>query len=226
MMNNFSAYLLYFTGILFLTRTIAFSPQLGVKLAPVKIISSSTSSHVKLGLSSQEPSAVEEKTAFPVLSRIAGVEWNGECRYAGPDLRQVKNLKLVGGLRYDIDGATCKLASFLTFPNGQTREVVMQGKRENSSTLRLYSTAPDGGPIYMVLTELAPDTVLINEVEKLSGKIIMTSSLSVINDGKELVQISHEVGDGKVSIEGHQVWRLKKIPIEYDDFTMRDTTGR
>ncbi len=111
----------------------------------------------------------------------------------------------------------------------------MKGTKDennNSATknnvLRLDSTAEDGGPIYMLLTELAPDTVLINEVEKTTGKIIMTSSLSIVNDGKELVQISHEVGDqgnGGV-IEGHQVWRLKQVPIEYDDFAARDTTGR
>ena len=98
-----------------------------------------------------------------------------------------------------------------------------------SHKIRLDSTAQGGGPIYMVLSELPPDTILINEVERATGTVIMTSSLSIVNEGKELVQISHEVGDdnGKVlSIEGHQVWRLKQVPIEYDDFAARDTTGR
>lgn len=169
----------------------------------------------------------EEQIVFPVLHRISGVEWNGACRYVNGELKPVSNLKLVGGLRYDIDGTTCTLSSFLTFPNGQTREVVMKGEK-NGKDLRLESTAPEGGPIYMILTELEPDTVLINEIEKGSGKVIMTSSLSIVNDGKELVQVSHEVGDvkSKVAVEGHQVWRLKQVPIEYDDFSARDTTGR
>lgn len=175
----------------------------------------------------------EEHTLFPVLNKISGVEWNGQCRYVNADLHHASNLKLVGGIRYDINGTTCTLSSFLTFPNGKTREVVMKGIRDVSSkdpSLRLDSTATDGGPVYMKLTELAPDTILINEIEKASGKIIMTSSVSIVNEGRELVQVSHEVGDGgKVSIEGHQVWRLKQVPIEYDDFAARtplDTTAR
>jgi hypothetical protein len=175
-------------------------------------------------------SSSSSATNFPVLNRIAGVEWNGVCRYVNSDLKAITNLKLVGGLRYDLDGTICTLSSFLTFPNGNTREVVMRGNRRNTepfTPMRLDSTAEDGGPIYMILTELGPDTVLINEVEKGSGKIIMTSSLSIVNEGKELVQISHEVGEAdKIAIEGHQVWRLKQVPIEYDDFAARDTTGR
>jgi hypothetical protein len=178
---------------------------------------------------SPPPSTNDVRKTFPVLSFISGKEWNGRCRYVNAELKLANNLKLVGGLRYDIEETTCTLSSFLTFPNGQTREVVMKGVKEDgpSPTLRLDSTSEDGGPIYMLLTELSPDTVLINEVEKSSGKIIMTSSLSIVNEGKELVQVSHEVGDGTdASIEGHQVWRLKQVPIEFNDFTARDTTGR
>lgn len=176
------------------------------------------------------------KDAYPVLSRIAGINWTGECRYVNADLVYASQLKLVGGVRYDIndeqDETFITLSSFLTFPNGNTREVVMQGtKSATSPTIRLNSTANDGGPIYMLLTELAPDTILINEIEEASGKTILTSSLSVTNEG--LVQISHEVGDGgENAIEGHQVWRLtgdmrqRDGPIQYDDFELRPTTGR
>lgn len=193
---------------------------------------------------------------FPVLSRIAGVEWTGTCRYVNAELVHAEKLKLVGGLRYDMDVmedtsvVQLKLSSFLTFPNGQRREVVMTNKDDSNDnkatkTIRLDSAAEEGGPIYMLLTELAPDTVLINEIEKATGNIIMTSSLSVVtvyNNGAsetELVQVSHEVGDTKSasSIDGHQVWRLKKSKAnndktiqggEYDDFESmaRETTGR
>ena len=222
-----------FSGLHSLSRTFpnqhpafAFSTPVALKLSS----SSSSSSSQPPNQPINQDSDIDSKL-FPVLSQISGVEWNGSCRYVSADLRPVTKLKLVGGVRYDLDDKTCTLSSFLTFPNGQTREVVMKGKKDennNSHSMRLDSTAPDGGPIYMLLTEVVPDTVLINEVEKSSEKIIMTSSLSIVNGGKELVQVSHEVGDkaSKTSIEGHQIWRLKQVPIEYDDFAARDATGR
>lgn len=196
-------------------------------------------------------STSKKSAAFPVLRRISGVEWTGACRYVNAELVHAEELKLVGGLRYDItdddddDTSTVTLSSFLTFPNGQRREVVMTGSNNKAggAALRLDSAAEEGGPIYMMLTELAPDTVLINEVEKETGEIVMTSSLSVMSAYRsgasetELVQVSHEVGDGSSSskVEGHQVWRLKASKEakttqggEYDDFESmsRETTGR
>ena len=46
--------------------------------------------------------------------------------------------------------------------------------------------------MYILLTEVGPNTVLINEVEKSSEKTIMASSLSIVNDRKELVQVYHQ----------------------------------
>jgi hypothetical protein len=178
---------------------------------------------------------------FPVLRRISGIEWTGTCRYVGADLALVKELTLFGGIRYDVsdgDGdalCTCTLSSFLTFPNGKTREVVMTGTIPSRNTshksagtttttqLRLHAAEDKNSPIYMVLTELAPDTILINEVDSASGAIVLTASLSLVTGtgngagavGRhdELIQVSHEVGDNnnnkKNIIEGHQVWRLK-----------------
>jgi hypothetical protein len=57
----------------------------------------------------------------------------------------------------------------------------------------------NAGLIYLVVAELPPDTVLLNEVDKATGKIVMTTSLSVVNGGEELVQVSHEVGKGGLS---------------------------
>jgi hypothetical protein len=190
---------------------------------------------------------------FPVLRRISGIEWTGPCRYVGADLEFVKDLKLFGGIRYDVADDVCTLSSFLTFPNDKTREVVMTGTipqpgaSSSSTTLRL--NAVDGnGPIYMVLTELAPDTILINEVDSASGNIVLTASISLVTTmvaGRvvnELVQVSHEVGDtnnsggdggskNKNIIEGHQVWRLKAntgAPNKDSDYDVLrlDTTGR
>lgn len=169
---------------------------------------------------------------FPVLKQIQGIDWEGECRYTGADLVPASFL-LKGGSRYDIDGKNLNLTSFLTFPNGKTRRVSMSGTRGSleRASMRL-DPVEEEGPVYMVLTELAPDTLLLNEVERASGKIILTSSLSIVNGGSEIVQVSHEVGSGDMPIEGHQVWRLKKAVIRIedgvkkDDELFRDTTGR
>mmetsp|Transcript_27092 Transcript_27092/g.41493 ORF Transcript_27092/g.41493 Transcript_27092/m.41493 type:complete len:241 (+) Transcript_27092:103-825(+) len=185
-------------------------------------------------------SPTNAKDAYPVISRIANANWTGKCRYIGANLSPVP-IKLVGGVRYDMvfnegEEHFIKLSSFLTFPNGQTREVVMTGSREYKSSpdQPLKLSSEDGsGPIYMLLTELAPDTILLNEIEEATGKTILTASLSVIDKGNgimELIQVSHEVGeDSKSPIEGHQSWRLyKNKAIEYNDFGVgvRDTTGR
>ena len=167
-------------------------------------------------------SATPKETMFPVLSQIEGVNWEGKCRYVNGDLESADFL-LKGGSRYELqDDGTCTMTSFLVFPNGQTRQVQMKGSKGsnlNRPSMRLDSTSEGGGPIYMVLTELPPDTVLFNEVDKETGNIIMTASLSIVNDGEELVQVSHEVGVEASNqksnerfpvIEGHQVWRLKK----------------
>ena len=157
---------------------------------------------------------------FPVLSQIQGINWEGKCRYVNAELQPATNLKLTGGTRYNLVENECTLTSFLAFPDGRTRQVEMKGTRPVDTSrpnvsLRLDPTMEDG-PIYMVLTELLPDTVLLNEIDKESGKIIMTSSISIVNSGQELVQISHEVGeDNVVPIEGHQVWRMKKSRVDY-----------
>ena len=151
-------------------------------------------------------------TLYPVISKIAGKEWTGSCRYINANLQHATKLKLVGGVKYEIsDDNKLTLSSFLTFPNGQTRQVVMEGARTTEDSGAMTLNPVEDGPIIMKLSEVAPDTILINEVEKESGKIIMTSSISVVQTmrGTELVGASHEVGEvGKDAIEGHQLWRM------------------
>lgn len=160
--------------------------------------------------------------AFPVISKIAGIEWTGSCKYVGGDLVHVSNLKLSGGVKYDIDGTKLTLSSFITFPNGKTRQVVMEGERKDDEEKCLTMNPVDeSGPIVMKVSEIGPDTILINEIEKASGRVIMTSSISIVETSKglELVSVSHEVGDGgNDSIEGHQIWRMTGGPIQFDDF--------
>lgn len=174
----------------------------------------------------------DEEANFPVLSKIQGIRWEGKCRYVNGSLKPV-DIALTGGVSYAIEGDECKLISFLSFPDGRTRTVEMTGKRGSRErpSFRLDPTF-EGGPMYMVLTELAPDTVLLNEVDKASGKIVMTSSLSITDNQDEIVQVSHEIGDGDLLLEGHQVWRLGKAGVQAksDDFSggdgYRGKTGR
>jgi hypothetical protein len=174
--------------------------------------------------SSKEASS--KASIFPVLSKIAGQNWEGACRYVNEDLKPA-SFKLSGGIRFDLldggKGDMLELNSFLVFPNGNRRDIQMRGQRGSleRASMRLDPTSSEG-PIYTVLTEVQPDTVLINEVEKVTGRIVMTSSLSLVpgtdsNVIHELVQVSHEVGSEPPSgkeksaiIEGHQIWRLYK----------------
>jgi len=190
----------------------------------------STQLHVEPAQTSVSIGSSTNAEMFPVLKKIQGIDWVGKCRYVGTDLKPA-SFVLRGGVRYELEKDVLRMTSFLTFPNGNVRQVIMEGKRRSQerASMRLDATG-EGGPIYMVLTELAPDTILINEVEKASGKVIMTSSLSVVNGGKELVQVSHELGGSKAPVEGHQVWRLKKASWESggdtEDNSFRDATGR
>ena len=51
----------------------------------------------------------------------------------------------------------------------------------------------------MTVAELYPDTVLVDDVEVMSGKVVTTTFLSVVNDGDELVMVFHEVGCGRTT---------------------------
>ena len=55
------------------------------------------------------------------------------------------------------------------------------------------------GAVYMTVAELYPDTVLVDDVEVMSGKVVTTTFLSVVNDGDELVMVFHEVGCGRTT---------------------------
>ncbi len=249
-----SSLILHLSALLCITICCCCCSSFGLGFAPQHpIIQTATTRHY---LSSQDDVADSEKattasssfvntdtsasasTLFPVISKISGTEFTGSCRYINSKLQHVTNLKLFGGVKYEIIGTKqheeqhlqqqlqLKLSSFLTFPNGQTRQVVMQGERGSSSrttnddddVMTLHPVDNDG-PIIMKISEIIPDTILINEVEKNSGRIIMTSSISIvqtIRGGLELVGVSHEVGDDNndndsstETIEGHQIWRMR-----------------
>mmetsp|Transcript_26954 Transcript_26954/g.45926 ORF Transcript_26954/g.45926 Transcript_26954/m.45926 type:complete len:242 (-) Transcript_26954:248-973(-) len=191
-----------------------------------------------------EPSTIEPKRLYPVISQIGGMEFTGSCRYINAELTPLTSLKLSGGAKYEIEGTTVTLSSYLTFPNGQTRNVIMKGSRNNlpernAPEHEVITLEPidEGGPILMKLSEVYPDTILINEVEKATGKIVMTSSINIVrgvSGSLELVGVSHEVGDDNDNaIEGHQIWRMTASSssttasdtISFDEFDFRSATS-
>lgn len=166
--------------------------------------------------------------AFPVLKQIEGIDWEGTCRYANDELVPA-SFQLTGGIRFDLsssttnnetDDTTVRMKSFVVFPNGKNRDIEMRGHRSATErrSVRLDSTRGRGS-IYTVISELEPDTILINEVDVATNQIVMTSSLNLVTDYTadstvlQLIQVSHEVSSSSSNdktnsiIEGHQVWR-------------------
>ena len=79
----------------------------------------------------EEPSSSTPRP-FAVLKKIAGVNWEGSCRYVNQDLVPA-SFKLSGGIRFDLvsDGEEdvdkiVELNSFIVFPNGKSREIQMR----------------------------------------------------------------------------------------------------
>lgn len=77
-----------------------------------------------------------------VLQTIAGVDWEGSCRYVDQQLAQAP-FELQGGIRFDLDqDDDVRLQSFVVFPNGKRRDIEMryveakQMKTEQFATTR------------------------------------------------------------------------------------------
>ena len=127
-----------------------------------------------------------------------------------------------------------RLSLYTPIYRGTRARIEYPSMRLDSPKSKNEDGTSSSGPVFMVVTEMSPDTIMINEVEKVSGMIIMTSSLSVVyNDAgdrvKELIQVSHEVSSSPNNknkatntIEGHQVWRFYPAVGEGLDFLNKD----
>jgi len=155
---------------------------------------------------------------FPVLNQIDGVNWQGSCEVVGPDMReqqQQRRAQLFGGMRYDLHGnGTCTMTSVLTSQDGRTHQIKLQGTRVGKSIKRSIRLDPisEDSPYYTVLTEVPPDTILLNEVDKATNKVIFTASVSIANPD-ELIQVSHDIDARGMKEEDHKIWRLKRVPV-------------
>jgi hypothetical protein len=124
-----------------------------------------------------------EEGVFPVLQHIAGGVWKGTMRYAGSSLEPAPFV-LHGSTKCLLSGRSCTLESSVTFPNGNMRTVTMRGAQTGvaGSVFRL-DPVDNTGPIFMRLAELAPDTVLLQEFSKADERMVLTASISLVDDG-------------------------------------------
>ena len=83
--------------------------------------------------SSERPPLLSPATPllFPVLKKIAGINWAGSCRYVNEDLMPT-SLRLRGGIRFDLpdhdedEDNIVKMKSFIVFPDGKSRQIEMR----------------------------------------------------------------------------------------------------
>ena len=122
------------------------------------------------------PTLMTATTAIvPVIHRTSAIDWEGNCyyRYINGELCPIANLKLTGRLWYNIDvvDAACTLPKgFLVFLNSQSRHMMMGGFHITGSPMMCLHDMEEG-PNYMTMTELYPETLLVNEVEAISGRV-------------------------------------------------------
>jgi hypothetical protein len=153
---------------------------------------------------------------FPVLNQIDGVNWQGYCKVVNAQMKEERSAPMLsGGMRYDLHrNGTCTMTSVLMHPDGRTHQIKLQGTRVGKSSKRSIRLDPisEDSPFYTVLTEVPPDTILLNEVDKATNKVIFTASVSIANPD-ELIQISHDVDVRGKADDNHKIWRLKRSPV-------------
>ena len=97
--------------------------------------SDSTSSSTKSQSSKTRTNTNVDAKLFPVLKQLDGINWEGSCRYVNEQLIPSHNLKLYGGIQFDltygVEGDSnnqheIEMNSFLLFPNGNRRDIEMR----------------------------------------------------------------------------------------------------
>ena len=146
---------------------------------------------------------------YPVLSKLQG-DWRGSMRYAAGDDLALAPFTLSGSMCVSVNGTGCVIESSVVLPNGQERAVVMSADDAAEGGQLRFSGE---GPIDALVTEIAPDTVLLREVERESGRVVMSVSMQMLADG-ELRQIAHELAEGG-GVSGVQMWTfVRDSPLD------------
>ena len=146
---------------------------------------------------------------YPVLSKLCG-RWLGEMRYATGDA--LAPFTLTGAMEISISGSACTIESSVVLPNGQERSTRMQADADADDGCLRFS---GDGPIDALVTEIAPDTVLLREIERASGRCIMSVSMQLgERPRREVRQVAHELGENAGDVNGVQLWTFTPERIQ------------
>ena len=148
---------------------------------------------------------------YPVLSKLCG-RWLGEMRYATGDALALAPFTLTGAMDISISGSACTIESSVVLPNGQERATRMQADADADDGCLRFS---GDGPIDALVTEVAPDTVLLREIERASGRCIMSVSMQLgERPRREVRQVAHELGENAGDVNGVQLWTFTPERIQ------------
>lgn len=149
---------------------------------------------------------------YPVLSKLCG-RWLGEMRYATGDSLALAPFTLTGAMDISISGSgACTIESSVVLPNGQERSTRMQADTSDDAGCLRFS---GDGPIDALVTEIAPDTVLLREIERASGRCIMSVSMQLgERPRREVRQVAHELGEKAGDVYGVQLWTFTPERIQ------------
>ena len=150
---------------------------------------------------------------YPVLSKLCG-RWLGEMRYATGDALALAPFTLTGAMDISISGGgACTIESSVVLPNGQERSTRMQVDAADADDGCLRFSGD--GPIDALVTEVAPDTVLLREIERASGRCIMSVSMQLgERPRREVRQVAHELGENAGDVNGVQLWTFTPERIQ------------
>eukprot|EP00747_Dinoflagellata_sp_TGD_P169983 gnl/TRDRNA2_/TRDRNA2_200354_c0_seq1.p1 gnl/TRDRNA2_/TRDRNA2_200354_c0~~gnl/TRDRNA2_/TRDRNA2_200354_c0_seq1.p1 ORF type:complete len:260 (-),score=26.44 gnl/TRDRNA2_/TRDRNA2_200354_c0_seq1:49-828(-) len=147
-----------------------------------------------------QPCATPQR--FPVLSKLQG-SWRGSMQYASGDSLVLAPFTLMGSMNVIVLSAECTIESSVVLPNGKKRVVVMRADADDADCIRFTGE----GPIDTLVTEVAPDMLLMREIERDSGRLVMSATMQLLKGG-ELRQIGHELVNGTVT--GMQLWTFER----------------
>mmetsp|Transcript_83864 Transcript_83864/g.144941 ORF Transcript_83864/g.144941 Transcript_83864/m.144941 type:complete len:226 (+) Transcript_83864:59-736(+) len=148
---------------------------------------------------------------FPVLGRLAGAPgWAGRMKYASGENLAPAPFTLNGTMCCELKDNTCVLTSSVVLPNGQERTVVMCGEAPNQPGCASFRLTGEG-PIDIIISEHAPDMILLQEIERESERVIICSSIAILPGGDQLLQTAHELAPGG-NVTGVQMWQMHRLP--------------
>ena len=127
-------------------------------------------------------------------------------RYATGEALAEAPFTLTGSMTVTVDDSRCVIESSVVLPGGKERTVRMEADAhaaETAGCLRFTGS----GPIDALVSEIADDTVLLREVERETGRQVMSASMQLRSG--EIHQVAHELSQANstaAQVTGIQMW--------------------